>query len=353
MLAFYLPQFHPIPENDKWWGRGFTEWTNVGKAKRYFRGHDQPKVPADLGYYDLRVAETRELQAQLACEAGVSAFCYWHYWFGNGKELLETPLKAVISSGSPDFPFCLAWANHSWEKKRWNSDVSRLSKELLIAQEYPGLEDIENHFYSLLPAFKDSRYFRLHGKLVFVIYDLLGMPDAEMFVNTWRELAVKNGLPGFYFIGHGDSVKASDPKFGLMDAVNVHSLPLVFNKTRRRRLWSWLTRVPGNVLDYAKAVRSLDQRVAKRVGFIPTIYPNWDVTPRIGVIGAVLRNSTPAKFESHVGEVIELLRDKRGDDRVIFLKSWNEWAEGNYMEPDLKNGQGYICALRNALSVSD
>lgn len=138
VIAYYLPQYHPIPENDEWWGKGFTEWTNVAKAKPMFRGHYQPIVPADLGFYDLRVPEVREEQARLAQEAGIDAFCYWHYWFGNGKQLLERPLNEVVASGKPDFPFCIGWANHSWMKKSWNNQVSRFCQDLLIEQEYPG-----------------------------------------------------------------------------------------------------------------------------------------------------------------------------------------------------------------------
>ena len=155
VIAFYLPQFHPIPENDEWWGKGFTEWTNVGKAKPLFCRHYQPRVPADRGYYDLRMPEVRNAQAELAKEAGIDAFCYWHYWFGNGKQLLEQPLKMVVEQGKPDFPFCLAWANHTWYKKRWNSDVSRFSQEVLMEQQYPGIQDIDDHFYTMLPVFRD------------------------------------------------------------------------------------------------------------------------------------------------------------------------------------------------------
>lgn len=160
-IAFYLPQYHIIPENNEWWGPGFTEWTSVARAKPLFRGHKQPHIPADLGFYDLRVPETREAQAQLAKEAGVEGFCYWHYWFGNGKRLLERPFTEVVSSGKPDFPFCLAWANHSWYKKQW--DLKAKGKDiLLIEQKYPGVKDYEDHFYALLEAFKDKRYIKVN-----------------------------------------------------------------------------------------------------------------------------------------------------------------------------------------------
>jgi lipopolysaccharide biosynthesis protein len=154
ILATYLPQFHPIPENDAWWGKGFTEWTNVGKAKPLFRGHYQPRVPADLGYYDLRLPEVRQQQADMAREYGVEGFCYWHYWFGKGKQLLERPFNEVLTSGKPDFPFCLSWANHSWQDKQFSKEGTN---RMLIEQQYPGEEDHMNHFHTLLPAFKDKR----------------------------------------------------------------------------------------------------------------------------------------------------------------------------------------------------
>ena len=147
VIAFYLPQYHPIPENDEWWGKGFTEWTNVGKAKPIFRGHYQPRVPADLGYYDLRLPIIREQQAQMAREAGVEGFCYWHYWFGNGKTLLSEIFDEVLATGKPDFPFCLGWANHTWTRKNWNAVATKSTLEqTLLLQEYPGDEDYENHF---------------------------------------------------------------------------------------------------------------------------------------------------------------------------------------------------------------
>ncbi|MBQ4029820.1 MAG: glycoside hydrolase family 99-like domain-containing protein, partial [Prevotella sp.] len=168
VIAYYLPQFHPIPENDKYWGKGFTEWTNVAKARPLFRGHYQPRIPADLGFYDLRMPEVREAQAELAREAGIEGFCYWHYWFGHGKRLLERPFNEVVASGKPDFPFCLAWANHDWTTKTWEKGV----KDGMIAEQlYLGKEDYRLHFNTLLPAFKDHRYIRIDGKPLFVIYD--------------------------------------------------------------------------------------------------------------------------------------------------------------------------------------
>ena len=170
IIAFYLPQYHPVKENNEWFGEGFTEWTNVAKAKPLFKGHDQPRVPRDLGFYDLRIPEVRAKQAELAKEAGVDAFCYYHYWFGNGKKLLEMPLERVVELGEPNFPFCVCWANHSWYKKDWNPDTKVLTENLLVEQTYPGDKDIIEHFLYLLPAFKDPRYYKIDGRLVFFFF---------------------------------------------------------------------------------------------------------------------------------------------------------------------------------------
>ena len=351
VIAFYLPQFHAIPENDMWWGKGFTEWTNVAKAKPIFKGHYQPNVPADLGFYDLRMPDVKERQAKLAKEAGVSAFCYWHYWFGNGKQLLEKPLQQVVETGAPDFPFCLAWANHSWQKKSWNRDVSRLSKELLIEQKYPGKQDVDDHFYTMLPMFKDKRYFKLHGKLVFVLYCFEDIVDSDYFMKRWQQLAIENDLPGFYFVGHTSKVDNVDNKlYKKLDAINLHLLSTTFNETMYKRLLAWLFNKPLNVVSYANALFKWENELIKKDKIYPTIYPNWDTSPRIGVIATILKDSTPELFRKHVNRILKLISHKNESDRVVFLKSWNEWAEGNYMEPDLRFGKGYIEGLRKSLN---
>ena len=353
VIAFYLPQFHPIPENDSWWGKGFTEWTNVAKAKPLYKGHYQPKIPADLGFYDLRLPEIRKAQVELAKEAGVSAFCYWHYWFGNGKRILERPIEDMLNNKDDDFPFCLSWANHSWFKKNWNSDVSVFSQELLIEQTYPGKEDVDNHFYAMLPAFKDSRYFRLHDKLVFVIYSIDDLVDSEYFIDRWRSLAIENELPGFFFIGHTYKLENIDNGiYKKLDAINLHLLGNAFNESLSRRFISWLFKRPTNVVPYSSAINKLENNFLKKDRIFPTIYPNWDVSPRIGSIATILNDSTPELFKKHVKRILNLIAKKKKEDRVVFLKSWNEWAEGNYMEPDLKFGKGYIHALNEALKES-
>ncbi len=350
VIAFYLPQFHPIPENDKWWGKGFTEWTNVGNAKKLFPGHYQPRVPQDLGYYDLRLSEVRQQQAELAREAGVDGFCYWHYWLGNGQQLLERPLQEVIACGEPDFPFCLGWANHSWEKRMWNAKISILDKTLLIEQTYPGLDDIDNHFYTMLSAFKDQRYMKIDGRLIFLIYNPLDIPDFNQFKDRWQELAQKNGLPGFYFIGQARSdIQVVHPEFKKYDAINYDCISHFFNHSRWRTLIAFLTKLPITK-PYKRILKDYHVECIQNENIIPTVYPGWDVTPRRGVVGTLFTRHTPELFYKHVKHILSHTFFKEDGKKVIFLKSWNEWAEGNYMEPDMRFGKGFINALNQAIS---
>lgn len=206
VIALYLPQYHPVAENDKYWGKGFTEWTNVAKAKPLFKGHYQPRIPADLGFYDLRLPQVRKEQAELAKEAGIEGFCYWHYWFGNGKEVLQMPFDEVVKSGEPDFPFCLGWALHDWTTKTWEKGSSIAKDTMIFKQEFPGEEDDIKHFYRLLDAFKDKRYIKVDGKLLFSILVPRAMPEPKRFMDLWNRLAKENGLPGFHFVGIIDSM---------------------------------------------------------------------------------------------------------------------------------------------------
>ena len=219
IIAFYLPQFHPFKQNNEWWGKGFTEWTNVAKAKPLFKGHYQPKIPSDLGFYDLRLPEVREEQAQLAKEAGVYGFCYWHYWF-NGTELMERPFKEVLLSGKPDFPFCLGWANESWMAKLWSKNG--VTGKTLIEQTYSDEDNIK-HFEAYKVAFQDQRYIRIDGKPFFLIYRPLDMPDVKTFMQTWNKLISKSGIAeGFYFVAHARNEEECDILRNMgFDAVNI------------------------------------------------------------------------------------------------------------------------------------
>lgn len=362
VIAFYLPQYRPVEENNKWFGKGFTEWTSVAKAKPLFKNHYQPKVPADLGFYDLRLADVKEQQVELAKEAGVSAFCYYHYWFGNKKTILEETLQEVVASGKPDFPFCLCWANESWYRKCWHSDTKYLSKEIIFEQEYPGEQDYDDHFYFLLDTFKDPRYYKVNGKLVFVIYNLddFQKGDVHAFMKRWQDLAKENGLPGFFFISYSTDEKdvVSDKHEGF-DAriLSLFKSPSTgksksFVYSKYHSFLSFVSSVLGrsiNAMDYGRVYHMFSSNLFSAENIYPVLVPNWDNTPRRGAGGMVFYNSTPENFRKHIDEVFRLIKEKPSETNLVFLKSWNEWGEGNYMEPDLLYGHGYIDELRNAI----
>ncbi len=348
LIAYYLPQFHPIPENDTWWGPGFTEWTNVAKARPLFRGHYQPHVPADLGFYDLRVSETRCQQAALARQYGIGAFCYYHYWF-NGRLVLQRPLEEVIRLSEPDFPFCVCWANESW-KGKWHGSPATT----LIEQAYGGAADTEAHFRYLASAFTDRRYLRVDGKPLFVIYKPKDLPlDVT---DHWRELAIRHGLGGLYMVAVVEFPDmAWDPRKHGYDAIapltidrcaqSVQSLPIYWAKQAVRKV---LGR-PEQIYDYAKVIRYLLAPEAANKEVIPCAIPNWDNTPRARRLGRVLVDSTPQLFREHLEAVVRQVESKEPDHRIAFIKSWNEWAEGNYLEPDLQFGRQYLETVREVV----
>lgn len=362
IIAFYLPQFHPIKENNENFGEGFTEWTNVAKAKPLFKGHIQPKIPADLGFYDLRLPEVRAKQAELAKEAGVTAFCYYHYWFGNGKVVMEKPLQEVVHLGEPDFPFCVCWANHTWYKKTWSAEKNKLEQELLFEQTYPGDQDIIDHFNYLLPTFKDNRYYKIDGRLAFVIYNLKEQPVEywRKFKNIWNKQALENELPEFFFIANTLYTKDLDSE--LFNVCDMTILSLVANcimkqdfsiknkiKYRLNLIWSRLLRRPPLVWSYKNAYPFFVDERCREENVIPVMVPNWDYTARRGVGGLIIKDSTPELFKKHVLQIFDLISKKDVSKQIVFLKSWNEWGEGNYMEPDLEFGKQYIKALKEMI----
>lgn len=341
VIAFYLPQFHPIPENDEWWGKGFTEWTNVAKAKKYFPGHYQPRIPADLGFYDLRVPEVREQQADLARNAGIEGFCYWHYWFDEDKQLLERPFNEVLASGKPNYPFCLAWANESWYAKSWDKNGT---DKLLIEQTYKGEKQYTKHFYDVLSAFKDDRYIKIGGKPVFVIYKPLASDEIKTFIAVWRKLAIENGINGIYFIGHCISDRRNIERYKELDldSINICSITDFMQKRMFINriisyIWVHYFKRPY-VFSFSKVCGSFfDKKMDCDEKICPSIITGWDHSPRSGVNGLIIKGETPELFRCYVKNVID---NSKGP--FIFIKSWNEWAEGNYLEPDLKWGRAYL-----------
>lgn len=360
IIAFYLPQFHPFKENDEWWGKGFTEWTNVGKAKPLFKGHYQPRVPSELGYYDLRLPIVREQQAELAKEAGVTAFCYWHYWFGNGKRLLADIFDEVLTTGKPNFPFCLGWANHSWYAKNWNREGTKKDK-LLIEQTYPGLEDERLHFQFLLKAFQDSRYVKVSGCPLLFVFDPVSIPNE--YIANFKKWTKEAGFPDLYLVANIVTSKYSKESFLKrgFDAVTYQRLAGVSfsshsaNKFIRglnnlsHKIKGFFTHRPPLLVDYIRAYHQLVTSEEYEDDVIPCLIPQWDHTPRSGWNGSLFINSTPELFYKHAVDALNAIKDKKDEHKIIFLKSWNEWGEGNYMEPDLKFGRGFIEALRKAV----
>lgn len=347
VIAFYLPQFHPIPENDQWWGKGFTEWTNVAKARPLYRGHYQPHIPADLGFYDLRVPEVRSAQADLARHYGVEGFCYYHYWFG-GRRILERPFEEVLAAGEPALPFCLCWANHSWNSI-WQGTPDRT----LIEQVYPGREDHVAHFNYLLRAFTDPRYIRIDGKPLFVIYKPDDIPDVAGVTALWRNLAHEAGLKGLYLVGVSHFAARWDPRPRGLDACTMQKLPKRDGTIPWRypilkaRVAAASGRHALSVYDYGDLVDFLLRNDRPPFTDYPLVLPNWDNTPRAGMNGLVLHGSTPELFRMHLKKALARLDGRSDEHRIVFLKAWNEWAEGNYVEPDLRFGHGYLQVIKD------
>ena len=343
LIAFYLPQFHSIPENDSWWGEGFTEWTNVIKAQPLFSGHAQPRVPADLGFCDLRLAETRQAQADLARQFGIHGFCYYHYWF-DGRRLLERPFDEVLGSGRPDFPFCLCWANEPWSR-RWNGSAD----DVLQPQTYSEADD-RAHIESLLPALQDPRAIRVDGKPVFLVYHALDLPDPARTVATWREVTDRTDLDGLYLIAVETGWDLGwDAREAGFDA-----------KVLFQPLFSTLRSVPSvaisgkpdlKVYEYGRAWPVLAGREPVLYRRYDCVFPAWDNTPRAGERGIVLHDSTPRAYEGWLRKTVEKALAHPPGQQLVFLNAWNEWAEGCYLEPDCSTGLAYLEATRRALHL--
>jgi len=333
ILALYLPQFYPTPENNKWWGNGFTEWTNVSRARPLFDGHYQPHIPAHLGFYDTRVSEVREAQAELARRHSIEGFCYWHYWF-HGKRLLERPYEEMLKSGKPDFPFCLSWANETWQR-RWHGTGDE--KETLQIQEYSAADDLK-HVRYLLPAFADPRYIRIANRPVFCIYRPKDLPNPLRTVEIFRSECERNGLPAPFMIGLNAHVDLDFRSIGFDGTMNFEPQ---------------LGALPGpgesglKIYDYPIARQRMAAR-KKAYPSYPCIFVSWDNTPRRGENGICFLNTSPSVFKQGLSKVIESTLSKPLDDRIVFVNAWNEWAEGNHLEPDLKYGLQWLEAVRDA-----
>lgn len=363
-ICFYLPQFHPIPENDAWWGKGFTEWTNVAQARPLFEGHYQPHIPADLGFYDLRLEETRIAQAELAREHAIGGFCYYHYWF-NGKMLLERPFNEVLVSGKPDFPFCLCWANENWTR-RWDG----LEREVLIEQNYAEY-DAARHAAWLSSAFLDKRYIRINDRPLFLVYRADQIPNLDAVIREWRNQAAKKGLPALYLcavknnqyaLSDADTIKAGfdalvefqpNPQDLQGTADNLKQVTLIrkFNDIIDKfKLHGILKKRSDCVAyDYARIVEKVTQRPPASHTTFPCVFPGWDNTARRRFGITAVRNNSVASYARWLEHSLRRVADHPETEQIVFINAWNEWAEGCHLEPDMKNGRAFLEATRDVL----
>lgn len=334
-IAFYLPQFHQIPENDLWWGDGFTEWRNVIRAEPVFASHDQPRVPTDLGYYDLSSTEVMHHQAALALRHDVDAFCFYFYWFG-GKRLLDRPLDDFLASG-PDMPFCLSWANESWTR-RWDGK----EHEVLIAQDYgPGF--VEGAFDALVPYLRDTRYVRVAGAAVILVHRSERLPDARALARTWRERADRAGVGPLHLVAT-ETVHGVRP--GALGFDAVAEFPPVGANTLSnawlRPLGGLNSRFRGRLLSYDRVAARFSRRADAVHVRYPGVMPGWDNTPRRGKAATIYVGSSPLRYASWLAAARARELRVRGGDGLVFINAWNEWAEGAYLEPDVTSGRDYL-----------
>jgi lipopolysaccharide biosynthesis protein len=365
IISFYLPQYHPIAENNNWWGNGFTEWTNVARGKPLFPGHHQPHIPADLGFYDLRMEETRIAQAELASQHGISGFCYYHYWF-NGKLLLERPFNEVLRSGRPDFPFSLCWANENWTRT-WEGT----ERAILMEQKYESYDPVE-HMEWLEKAFADRRYIRINDKPLFLVYRPDDIPKIRDIIKIWRKILSEKGYPGIYICSVKNfKTRLSDEEsiaLGFDAVVDFqpnpkdypvlkwwnfarYILPRIFNQIILNLKAEHVLRLRPVVFvyDYGSLARNAIKKPRNVQRSFPCVIPGWDNTPRKKVGATVIQNNDADVYKRWLGDALERVSDYPEEEQVVFVNAWNEWAEGCHLEPDLKNGKKFLEATRTAL----
>jgi lipopolysaccharide biosynthesis protein len=377
-IAIHLPQFHPIPENDAWWGKGFTEWTNVTKAKPLFPGHYQPHLPADLGFYDLRLEEARLAQEALAKAYGIYGFCYYHYWF-NGKQVLEIPVQRKLANPKEDFPFMLCWANENWTR-RWDGQ----DQEILLKQEHSKEDDVK-HIQALIPFFKDDRYIKVQGKPVFAVYRSTHIPGIKDTIATWRQEAAKEGIElyicrfenfgqsGSEYLSCGfDAAVEFQPYSKNFYRYRDQMLKTEYKKNVSLRLYLKALRLAGrgkkaesvtrNYFDSIKAHYDYNAFVDFTISnmqwpndytLFPGVTPSWDNTARRGKGAAIFRDATPGKFKEWLVAVKKSFKPVDNEKNFVFINAWNEWAEGNHLEPCQKWGTAYLEAVKEVFTNNE
>ncbi len=364
LITFYLPQYHPIPENDEWWGEGFTEWRNVSQARPRFKGHYQPHVPGKLGFYDLRLPEIRSQQAELAASYGISGFCYYHYWF-NGKMLLDQPFREVLESGAPDFPFCLCWANENWTRA-WDG----LERQVLIRQDYTE-SDAEAHIKWFINAFLDSRYIKVNGRPILLIYRPDHMSDAANTIRLWRAMVKSAGFPDLYlcavkngFIQQTDAKILSIGFDALVDfQPNRNDFPapsgvkqFAYRGARKwlpDRIYQWLKTSASalNIIDYQAMVSGLIRKEWPRAyKKFPCLFPSWDNTAR-RKSPTVIQNVDPSTYGAWLKASLQNVQCYPEEEQFVFINAWNEWAEGCHLEPDLRFGFAFLEETQQSIKM--
>lgn len=347
ILSVYLPQFHPIPENDKWWGKGFTEWTNVTKAKPRFKGHYQPHLPSDLGFYDLRLHSVMKQQADMAKEAGISGFCFYHYWF-NGTRLLNEPLDAMLKNNTPDFPFMLCWANENWTR-RWDG----MEQDVLMKQEYSSEDDLKHIQFLIKHFFSDDRYIQINGKPFIAIYRPSLFPNIQETLKLWNEEAINSGFKGIYAaymqsfnykvepsqLGFDAAIEFQPDFFEAPLSINLKGsiFTRLLNKLKIKK--SIYTK--NRVLDYGLFVDHMISKPTPEYKYYPCVTPSWDNSARKANAN-IIHGHTPELFAKWLDSTMRNFQPYSEEENFIFINAWNEWAEGNHLEPDQKWGRAFL-----------
>lgn len=350
-IAIHLPQFHPIPENDHWWGKGFTEWNNVAKAKPLFKNHYQPHLPADLGFYDLRLKEARIAQAEMAKQYGIHGFCYYHYWF-EGKRLIERPVEEIANSNDPKFPFMLCWANGSWTRT-WEGN-----NNILMEQTYSHEDDIK-HIQKLISYFRSSNYIKINNRPVFAICRTESMPNPQKTSELWRKEVKKAGFDDLYLIrfemfegGYDAQSIGFDAAADFQPDWNNFPIPKDYyiKKIARKLKIKLPAKYNQNIYDYNQIVDTMINRASSPYKLYPCVTPGWDNSPRKKEGATIFVNSTPLKFKEWTAQTIENFQPFSEQENFLFINAWNEWAEGNHLEPCQKWGTAYLEVLQEALN---
>lgn len=354
-IAIHLPQFHPIAENDQWWEKGFTEWTNVTKATPRFEGHYQPHLPADLGFYDLRLEEARMAQEAMAKEYGIHGFCYYHYWF-NGKRLLHEPVDRKMKNPKEDFPFMLCWANENWTRA-WDGN----DQQVLLQQDYSFDDDANHMNYLCSTFFKDERYIKHEGKPVFIVYRPKLFPEINKTIDLWRQIARDNGI-GELHIGYMQSWGIIDapetmgfdfavefkPSLGKAAPKKIAITTRIISKIIRTITNRQLIDKNNYVIDYSSYVdKEMNGTYTPNVA--PCLTPMWDNCSRRKEGATIFNDSTPEKYGAWLSHIITNYPWNKNKEKYLFINAWNEWAEGNHLEPCQKWGKQYLEITKEVL----